>query len=66
MVIVDGDKLRVTPKGKAWIIDVSRSFFTPNNVNFTQPQYDILDMFEGNREHFGDDVIEGQKSLIKK
>ena len=66
LVVVNGDKLRVTPKGKAWIIDVSRSFFTPNNVNFTQPQYDILDMFEGNREHFGDDVIEKQKVLVKK
>ena len=61
---IEGNKLKITPYGKAWIIDVSRAFFTENNVDFTQPQYDILDMFEGNREHFTDGVVQNGKKLI--
>lgn len=55
---IQDHKLKITPEGKAWIIDVSRSFFTANNIDFTQPQYDILDMFEGHRDSYSKDVID--------
>ena len=65
LIIIDGDKLKITPDGKAWIIDVNRAFFTENNVSHTQPQYEILDMFEGNREGFSENVIEKPKVYTK-
>ena len=55
---IQNHKLKITSEGKAWIIDVSRSFFTANNIDFTQPQYDILDMFEGHRDSYSKDVID--------
>ena len=58
LIVIDNDKLKITESGKAWIIDVSRSFFTANNIDYSQPQYDILDMFEGNRNNYTEGVID--------
>ncbi len=65
LIMFEGNKLKITPEGKAWIIDVNRAFFTPNNIDFTQPQYDILDMFEGNRANYSEGVI-SKKRIYKK
>ena len=65
LIKIEDNKLKVTESGKAWVIDINRAFFTENNVNFSQPQYDILDMFEGNRENYTEGVInEKGKSKI--
>ena len=61
LVTIEGNKLKITPEGIAWIIDVQRALFTANNIDFTQPQYDILDMFEGNREGYVRGVIDGKE-----
>ena len=61
LIYFEDNKLKITPEGKAWIIDVSRAFFTENNVTYTQPQYEILDMFEGNKENFSKGVIKCRK-----
>lgn len=58
LIVVDDEKIRVTESGKAWIIDISREFFTENNIDYTQPQYEILDMFEGNRDNFIEGVVD--------
>jgi len=60
LIKIEDNKLKVTPEGKAWIIDINRAFFTENNINFSQPQYDILDMFEGNRDNYTEGVIDGK------
>ena len=58
MIKINKNILELTPKGIALIIDVQRSFETENNLEYTQPQYDILDMFEGQRETYDLEVIE--------
>lgn len=55
--IVD-DMLYVTPRGCAYIVDIGIEFQTENNLKYTQPQYTILDMFEGKREVFSSLVVE--------
>lgn len=57
LIFFDDQYLNVTPKGRTFIVEVNRAFCTENNKNFTQPQYEILDMFEGDREHYSDKVI---------
>ena len=58
LIKIENNKLQVTPDGKAWILDISKAFFTDNNKNFTQPQYDILDMFEGKRNDYINGVVD--------
>ena len=58
MIKINKNILELTPKGIGLIIDVQRSFETENNLEYTQPQYDILDMFEGQRETYDLEVIE--------
>lgn len=47
LVVIDENKMTLTSKGRALIIDVNRAFFTEENIDKTQPQYGILDLFEG-------------------
>ena len=61
MIEINGDYLELTQKGIALIIDVQRCFETENNLSYTQPQYNILDMFEGQRETYDLEVIEHEK-----
>lgn len=58
LIKINDSYLTVTPKGIAYIIDVSKTFETSNNLLHTQPQYVILDMFNGKRETFDTEVIE--------
>ena len=58
MIKIEDDKLTLTQKGIALVIDVQRCFQTENNLNYTQPQYNILDMFEGQRDTYDLEVIE--------
>lgn len=58
LIEIKNNKLKVTESGKAWIIDINKAFFTENNINYSQPQYEILDMFEGNRERYTEGVID--------
>lgn len=61
LIEVDNDSLFVTDKGCTYILDIGCRFQTDNNLKYCQPQYDILDMFEGSRESFYDLVIEHDK-----
>lgn len=58
LIEVTDDVLHVTEKGCAYIVDVCTIFETENNKLFTQPQYTILDMFEGQQDSFYERVIE--------
>ena len=58
MITINDNILELTKKGIALIIDVQNCFQTENNLSYTQPQYDILDMFEGQRETYDLEVIE--------
>ena len=58
LIEINKNYLEVTTKGRALIIDIQRAFETKNNLSYTQPQYDILDMFEGKRETYDLEVIE--------
>ena len=58
MITINNNILELTEKGIALIIDVQKCFQTENNLLYTQPQYDILDMFEGQRETYDLEVIE--------
>ncbi len=61
LIQIKNNKLKVTESGKAWIIDINKAFFTENNINYSQPQYEILDMFEGNRERYTEGVIDEKR-----
>lgn len=58
LIEIKNNYLEVTTKGRALIIDIQRAFETKNNLSYTQPQYNILDMFEGQRETYDLEVIE--------
>lgn len=58
MIKINDSILEVTDKGIALILDVQRCFQTENNLAYTQPQYNIMDMFEGQRDTYDLEVIE--------
>lgn len=58
LITIEDNVLHVTDKGCAYIVDVCTIFETENNKRYTQPQYTILDMFEGQQESFYKRVIE--------
>lgn len=58
LIEIDNDVLYVTERGCTYIVDIGYRFQTDNNRPFPQPQYTILDMFEGQKDTFGSVVIE--------
>ena len=58
MITINDNILELTKKGIALIIDVQNCLQTENNLSYTQPQYNILDMIEGQRETYDLEVIE--------
>lgn len=58
LIEIKDDYLTVTDKGCTYIVDIGICFQTENNLKYTQPQYTILDMFEGKKETFRKIVIE--------
>ena len=58
LIEIKDNQFHVTDKGCAYIVDVCTAFETENNKLFTQPQYTILDMFEGKQDSFYEKVIE--------
>lgn len=58
LIEIKDDTLYVTEKGCTYIVDIGICFQTENNLNYTQPQYTILDMFEGRKETFSSFVVE--------
>ena len=58
LIEIDNDILYVTDRGCTYIVDIGYRFQTENNRPFPQPQYTILDMFEGQKDTFGSVVIE--------
>lgn len=58
LITISEEKLKLTNKGIVYIADINRIFQTQNNLLHTQPQYEILDMFDGKRDTFHSEVIE--------
>ena len=62
LIEINDDTLWVTKKGCAYIVDIGIEFQTENNLRYTQPQYTILDMFEGKKETFSSLVVEDDEN----
>lgn len=58
LIELQGNVLHVTDRGCTYILDIGCRFQTENNLKFCQPQYSILDMFDGKRDSFSSQVIE--------
>ncbi len=58
LIQIKGDILHVTDRGCTYILDIGCRFQTQNNLCHTQPQYEILDMFEGKKTSYYDLIIE--------
>lgn len=58
LITIKDDVLFVTDKGCTYILDIGCRFQTENNLKHTQPQYEVLDMFEGMIKSFDELVIE--------
>lgn len=58
LIEINDDFLYVTDRGCTYILDIGCRFQTDNNLKHCQPQYKILDMYEGADNAYCDLVIE--------
>lgn len=59
LININDNKMDLTDKGKALIIDVSKAFYS-ENVEVLQPQYRILNLYQKGSNNLLSDVIENE------